>query len=358
MRTSYKESPIFLDRNENQYGPSPACYEILRNSDNLLGSYSRDFSRGIKSILSERLSSDYGIDEDKILLGYGSEDLLKQVVQCYVNKGDKIMIPSCSWWYYKKIADEAGGMNIQYPIIENEDSFCYDIDKMVAIYDEHKPKLVLISSPNNPTGNRLENGELDFVLEKMKDTVVVLDEAYLFFDQHFNTNPSELTKRYPNIVITRTFSKYYSLAGIRTGFAFIGDNHENFSLLSARYLGFNRLSEMIALAALDSAEYYSGMRKKISADMEMLYSGLNQLPGFKAYKSYANFILVKIPYGIKESLKSYLTDRNMIIKFMNEDGLDSHIRITLGTHSQNSLLLKMVNTFMKKEIRHELVERV
>jgi histidinol-phosphate aminotransferase len=359
MTTISKESTIYLDRNENQYGPAPACFEVLHNAnDDILNIYSRDFSRGIKSILSERLAHDFGTDEKRILLGYGSEDILKQAVQCYINKGDKIMIPSCSWWYYKKIADEAEGINIQYPIVEGAGTFNYDIEGMINAYKEHNPKLVLISSPNNPTGNRLEVDQLQFVLEKMKDTVVVLDEAYLLFDEKYRTDPVALVNKYPNLLIIRTFSKYYALAGIRTGFAFLGENLEKISLMSARYLGFNRLSEKIAIAALDSPGYYSSIGKKMAADMKMLFNGLSELPDFYPYRSYANFILVKIPSEIKGSLKRYLTERNMIIKFMDEDGLNEHVRITLGTHAQNCALLKLIKTFMHQELKHELVQGV
>jgi histidinol-phosphate aminotransferase len=84
----------------------------------------------------------------------------------------------------------------------------------------------------------------------------------------------------------------------------------------------------------------------MAADMEMLYNEMNKLPGFQAYRSYANFILVKIPPEIKEPLQKYLIKNNMIIKFMNEDGLNNHIRITLGTHKQNCRLLKLVKSFM------------
>jgi histidinol-phosphate aminotransferase len=342
-----KKSVTYLDRNENQYGPSPACFKALQKANGTtLNIYSRDFTKGIKSLLSERLAHDFGIEEQRILLGYGSEDILKQSVQCYINKDDKIMIPSCSWWYYKKIAEEAEGMNIQYPIIEGDGTFMYDIEGMLKVYEEHKPKLVLISSPNNPTGNRLGAEQLDHVLGKMKDTVVVLDEAYSLFDKTYDADPVGLVKKYPNLIIIRTFSKYYALAGIRTGFAFLGDNHERFSLLSARYLGFNRLSEKIAVAALDSHEYYNSVRKKMNADMEMLFNELNRLPGFKAYKSFTNFILVKIPLEIKDQLNKYLTERDMIVKFMNEDGLYNHIRITIGTHSQNCHLLKLIKSFL------------
>jgi histidinol-phosphate aminotransferase len=268
------------------------------------------------------------------------------------------MIPSCSWWYYKKIADEAEGLNIQYPIVEGENTYYYDVEGMIKVYEEQKPKLVLISSPNNPTGNRLETEQLNFVLGKMKNTVVVLDEAYLLFDDKFRTDPVGLVKKYPNLIIIRTFSKYYALAGIRTGFAFLGDNHERISLLSARYLGFNRLSEKIAIAALDSPEYYNSIGKKMAADMEMLYNEFNQWPGFTAYRSFANFILVKIPPEIKDSLNKYLTERNIVVKFMNEDGLNRHIRITIGTHAQNCMLLELMQTFMSKEIKYELVQGV
>jgi histidinol-phosphate aminotransferase len=345
-----KKRVIFLDRNENQYGPAPACYRVLRRSNkSTLKDYSRDFTRGVISILSERLAKDYGIDEKKILIGYGSEDILKESVQCYINKGDKIMIPSYSWWYYKKIADEAEGVNIQYPIVEGEDTFSYDVEGMLKIYEEQKPKLVLISSPNNPTGNRLEIDQLHYVLGKIKDSVVVLDEAYSMFDSKYNTNPVELIQKYPNVIIIRTFSKYYGLAGIRTGYAFLGANHERLSLLSARYLGFNRLSEKLAIAALDSPEYYIRIRNKMSADREMLFKELNKFPGFRAYRSYANFMLVKIPGEIKDSLKKYLTEKDIIVKFMNEDGLDRHIRITLGTHLQNRRLIMLIKSFMKEK---------
>lgn len=359
MTTINKKCTIYLDRNENQYGPAPQCLKVLQKSnEELLNIYSRDFTRGIKSILSERIAKDFGTDEEKILLGYGSEDILKQVVQCYINKGDKIMIPSRSWWYYKKIADESEGINVHYPILEGHDSFYYDIDRMIEVYKEQKPKLVLISSPNNPTGNRLELDQLNFVLHQMKDSVVVLDEAYSGFDEKYKTDPVDLVGKFPNLLIIRTFSKYYALAGIRTGFAFPGANLDKFLLMNARYLGFNRVSEKIAIAALDSSDYYATLGRKMNEDKEMLLRELNQYTGFQAFRSYANFILVKIPPEIKSSLNKHLIEGNIIVKFMNEDGLDSHIRITLGTHTQNSMLLKLIQTFMQKAIKHEMVQGV
>lgn len=340
---------LYLDRNENQYGPSPACLKELVTTDiKELSDYSRDFMMGFKSRLSDRLATEYGVNEKNVILGYGAEDLLKQAVHCYVHEGDKIMIPSYSWWYYKKIADEIEGIKVEYPIMEGKDTFYYDIDGMFKVYHKDKPKLVLISSPNNPTGNRLEQDQLNQVLEVMRDTVVVLDEAYSLFFNGDNTHLKELIAKFPNLLIIRTFSKYHALAGLRIGFALIGENHVRFSLFSSRYLGFNCLSERVAIAALDSEKYYKEVSKKMTADMEMYFHEFNTIPGFKAFKSYANFILVRIPAEIKDKLQNFLTERDIIVKFMAEEELNNHIRITIGRQEQNRLLMDLIKSFLKE----------
>ena len=340
---------LYLDRNENQYGPSPACIKELVTTDiKELSDYSRHFMMGYKSCLSERLANDYGVNEKNVILGYGGEDLLKQAVHCYIHKGDKILIPSYSWWYYKKIADEVEGIKIEYPIVEGKDTFYYDIPEMLKVYQMHNPKLVLISSPNNPTGNRLDPVQLNQVLEVMKDTVVVLDEAYSLFFNGDDTYLKKLIDKFPNLLIIRTFSKYHALAGLRIGFALIGENHVRFSLFSSRFLGFNCLSERVAIAALDSKKYYSEICKKMAADMEMYFNEFNKIPGFKAFRSFANFILVEIPVEIKDKLKNFLKNRGVIIKFMEEDGLNKHIRITIGTQEQNKLLMGLIKDCLKE----------
>ncbi|MCU0409074.1 MAG: histidinol-phosphate aminotransferase family protein [Bacteroidales bacterium] len=342
-------SIVWLDRNENQYGPSPECLKVLADSGTiLLSDYSRDYLNGIKSPLSARLAADYGLSESNVILGYGGEDLLKQAIHCYVHEGGRIMIPSHSWWYYKKISDEVGGIKVEYPIVEGSDCFSYDLARMEEIYHESRPSLVLISSPNNPTGNRLEAGELEHLLGIMTGSVVVLDEAYSLFFNGSAANVTDLVRRFPNLIVIRTFSKYYGLAGLRIGYALTGGSHDRFALFSARYLGFNRLSEQVALAALDSKEYYGDVCRKMTSDLDMLFNEFSAMPGFRPFRSYANFILVEIPLSIKADLKQYLSSRNMIIKFMDEESLNSHIRVTIGTQEQNRLLVSMIKTFLKE----------
>jgi len=148
-------------------------------------------------------------------------------------------------------------------------------------------------------------------------------------------------------LLTRT-SGAKPLAGIRIGFALMGTNLARFSKFSARYLGYNRLSERIAIAALDSDDYYSEMRLKMLSDIDMFYNELNELPGFQAYKSLANFILVEIPEPIKVPLKNHLLAKSLVVKFMDEDNLRSHIRISIGTQEENRMLMDAIKEFVNQ----------
>ena len=338
---------IYLDRNENNYGPAPKCFEVLKNVDlTHLSYYTRAHEKGFKSILVERLSSDLNVSRDQILLGYGAEDLLKQAVQCFLSEGKKIMIPSYSWWYYKELASEANGSNAEYPIKEGKDTFYYDVEKMLEMYAAEKPEVVLISSPNNPTGNSLDNNDLYRILDRMKDTVVILDQAYLSYNNPLNIE--QIIQDNPNVIVIRTFSKYYALAGMRIGYAVVGKNLAALSTLMNRYLGYHRISESIALAALDSESYYADIYDKMKEDKDLYFNELSKIPGFQPYKSDANFMLVKIPKEIMGDLKTFMTQKGLIIKFMNEEVLNSHLRITIGTQQENRMVIKAIREFFNK----------
>jgi len=335
---------IFLDRNENNYGPAPKCMEVLRAFDpKVLSSYTKAYTRGVKSSLSERLANDFKVEEKQVLLGYGAEDILKQVVQCYLGAGEKLMIPSYSWWYYKEIANEVNGENLEYPLVIGEDGYYYDLPKMLELIENEGPKLVFVSSPNNPTGNSISQVDLYSLLQKLPNTIVVLDEAYWYHSESKQT--IKLISEFPNLVVIRTFSKYYALAGLRIGYALVGSGLDRLIKLSNRYLGYNSITEEIALAALDSPEYYIDIAEKMNADRQMYYTELGKIPEFTVYKSDANFILIKMPKDMMKPLKENLTQKGLIIKFMNEPELNSHLRITLGTQEQNKRVVVAIKEF-------------
>jgi histidinol-phosphate aminotransferase len=331
---------VLLDRNENQYGPAPACYKVLHDANlEQLSLYSRAYAAGKKSELSDRLSRDLGIPERQILLSYGSEDMLKQVVHCYLHPGETILLPRQSWWYYQAVAKEVFGKEAHYPMHERNGRFEYDLDEIVTLYRQHRPQVILIASPNNPTGNSIPADTLNAIVEQCKDSVIVLDEAYAGFNGTWNNHLRTLVATRKRIVILRTFSKYFALAGLRIGYACVGEELDQLISYSARYLGYNQLSEKIALAALDDASYYVDIADKMKADKQMYLQEFRTIEGFLPFPSDANFILVRYPRSRKQILKAGLQERGIVVKFLEDPGLEDCIRITVGTQEQNARVM-------------------
>jgi histidinol-phosphate aminotransferase len=346
MADQNEKELVFLDRNENNYGPAPKCYEALKNIDfSRLSWYTRMFEKNAKGELSLRLAKEYNLPEKNLVIGYGGEDLLKSIIHCYLKKGETLLIPSFSWWYYKSIASEVGGNTAEYPLYAGEESYHYNIEGMIKVYRELKPKIVFISSPNNPTGNSLTPEQLYQILDEMKDAIVVLDEAYAMFKTTDKAYVKKIVEQYPKAAIIRTFSKYYALAGVRIGFALIGKELDHFELLTSKYLGYDRINEQVAIAALDSMPYYEKITAQMNQDKKMFYDEFCKLPGFKPYRSDANFILVDMEKSKMTAMDEFLKKKGFVIKFLNEKVLNSQVRITIGTHEQNIELIDAIKEF-------------
>ena len=314
----------YLDRNEFNYAPSQEVVEALKNFDiNKLCFYTRIYDEGKKSILSVYLSESYGIDEPQVLLGYGGEDILKQAVHYFLTQEDgnkTMLIPKFSWWYYKSIADEVDGHTLQYPLYEDGNTFKYDFAAMKEMVQRENPKVLLIASPNNPTGNGLTPAELDALLAELPVTTIVLvDEAYASFVSTDTDYIKMLVDKYPNLIISRNFGKY-----------------------SNKYLGYNRISEDIAIAALKSDAHYRNIARLMNESRACFEAEIGTLPGFKVYESVANFVLIKYPIVLKERLQKAFADEGYKVKFMNEPDINTHLRITLGRPEQNRIVIDTI----------------
>lgn len=341
----------YLDRNESQYGPSPKCYDYLKTVGiEDLAWYSRDFARGVKSKLSERIAKDFGFKESQIIISYGSEDILKQIIHRYLARGEKVLIPKEAWWYYKKVAYEVGGFNVEYPMkkgkLDGVDSYLYDVDKMIKIYERERPRIVVIASPNNPTGNMITKEDLGKFLDVCRGAIVMIDEAYWGFGSTDNSYIKPYIDEFPNLIICRTFSKYFALAGTRIAFSFAGNNLEELKGYTTKYLGYNLVSESLALIALDDMEYYEKVTKLMQEDKDYFYKEFSKLEGFTPYKSFSNFMLVDMPKDIRKELDKFLKERNLLIKFLDEEAFKTETRITLGTREQNQYLIESIKEFI------------
>ena len=328
----------YLDRNEFNFEPSQKVVDAIKSFDpKTLCFYTRIYDQGKKSVVTVRLSEIYGIPEEQVLLAYGGEDILKNSIHYYLMKGDnkKILIPEFSWWYYNRVADECGGTFEMYPLHEADDTFAYDVEEVIEYTNRIHPRMLLLASPNNPTGNCLSPEEISRIMENIpSDTMVLIDEAYASFISTDTDYIAPLVNKYRNLIISRTLSKFYGLPGLRCGFGFIGQGHEQFISYINKYLGYNRFSEAVALAALDSDDYYRHVADEMNWGRELYKRELGNMPGFKVYKSVANFILIKYPIEIKEQLQEALADQSYKIKFMTDKGLESCVRITLGRREQ------------------------
>ncbi len=367
----------FLDRNEFNFEPSEKVVEAIRRFDpKELCFYTRIYDQGKKSVISVRLSEIYHVPEEQVLLTYGGEDMLKNAIHYFLSNyrpspqplpagrgvgtngaesdctppsqggdggGSVILIPEFSWWYYNRVASECGGTFEMYPLHEQDDTFAYDVDEVIEYTNRIHPRMLLLASPNNPTGNSLSPEEVGRIMESIpEDTMVLIDEAYASFISSDTDYIAPLVNTYSNLIISRTLSKFYGLPGLRCGFGFIGKGHEQFESYVNKYLGYNRFSEAVALAALDSDEHY----RRVADDMEwgrQLYKRcLGGLPGFKVYKSVANFILIKYPEAKKEALQQALASESYKIKFMADKGLESCVRITLGRKEQTQAVCDII----------------
>ena len=336
--------PVLLDRNENRYGPAAECLALLREiAPDLLFNYTRDFQKGVYSALSLKLAEMHGVPEKRIVLGYGCEDILKQAIHLWVRPGERVLIPSASWWYYRSIADEVGGETVEYPIVETPTAFVYDLERLARIQRDARARIVLIASPNNPTGNSFPPPRLAEVLEIFRDGVVVYDEAYYGFadeKDERDEGAAALARRHPNLLVLRTFSKLYALAGARIGYAVVGEGLDDFLKFSSRNLGYSRVSEKLALAALSNPGYYDRIRGRIVADRRRIIETLRGFPGVRAYDSDANFVLARFLEPLTATVKAELDRRGLIVKFLTEPAFLHCARITVGTSEETSSLIE------------------
>jgi histidinol-phosphate aminotransferase len=305
----------------------------------MLNSYPRQKPSTIVQILSEK----YDVDEKKIVLGNGSEDILKLAFQLYGANGKKMMLPYEGWSYFKSLCKEVHSEMIEYPVEELEDRWFYDINKILPIYKKVKPDLFMACCPNNPTGNSFTPEEVELFLKENPQTVVIWDQAYYGFTEYdLKDDVRRIIEKYPNVIVTRTFSKYYALAGVRIGFGFVGDGLNLLKAYNNRYLGFNRLAEEVAKAAMESEDYYSDKAEKQISDRDLYFNELSKIKGVKPFKSEATFFIAKMQPEQWSKLKVELPKRNIEIKFITDKEFPYYVRISLGTEEQNCLCIKSI----------------
>ena len=317
---------IFLDANENSFG-SPLPDSFNRYPDPLQLS------------VKEKLSKIKGVPEENIFLGNGSDEAIDLLYRIFCEPGrDNAMIFPPTYGMYEVCA-EMNDVRVKKVTLTKD--FQLDIAAIETAIDPFT-KLIFICSPNNPTGNSINRGDVEIILNNFEG-LVIIDEAYINYSRQKSFIP-ELTE-YPNLIVMQTLSKAWGLAGLRLGMAFASQPIIDLMNKVKYPYNINTATQLLALEALDNIEWVNEHIATTVTERERLKNELLNLAATElVYPSDANFLLVKV----KEARRIYdqLRDKGIIVRDRSKVVLcDDSLRITIGTPEENRLLIRELSKY-------------
>lgn len=325
-------TPIKLNQNENPFGfPADLKAEVWRRVSHM------DWERYPEFYLSEirqRLAEHAGVPEDCILVGNGSNELLQMTLLTVVGRGDHVIVPVPTFTLYKLQASVMGA-TVHTPLLPAENNFDLPVDAIIDTARTYNAKVIVVCTPNNPTGTAYNEAKIRQVIEGV-DGLVLLDEAYREFNRQ---DYSHLLREYDNVIIFRTFSKALAMAGLRVGYCLA--RPEMVAEISKVRLPYalNILSETATLVALEHPEPFRRSIETTLTERARVMEALSQMPGVHPYPSAANFILTKFDQGAETVFDYLLGDGILVRDVSHYPGLKGHVRLSIGTPAENEALL-------------------
>jgi histidinol-phosphate aminotransferase len=325
---------IKLASNENPLGVSPKSLKAIRK--NLLNINRYPDSQGF--LLKRKIAQYLKVQSANIVLGNGSDEIIDIIIKTFVEEDENIITADTTFLEYAIIASVNNRKVTTVPLRY----FKYDLEEIKRKINK-KTKLIFISNPNNPTGTYVTKYELeDFMVDLPEDLILVLDEAYdAFIDvDDFPKSLKYLKYQNKNVIVLKTFSKAYGLAGLRIGYAITDPELVSYMERVRQPFNVNLLAQVAACAALDDRDFLRKTRKVILEGKSYLYEALSKL-GIAYVPSVANFILLdagKDSIGVFRDMLKY----GVIIRDMKQYGLKNFIRVTIGTRKENERFIKVL----------------
>lgn len=323
-------SAIKLASNENPLGPSPRVAEAILAALPEIGRYPDGGGFDLRRVLAER----HGVELEAVTLGNGSNDVLDMVARVFLWPGVEAVFSEHAFAVYP-IATQAVGATAR---VAPARAFGHDLEALRERITE-RTRVVFIANPNNPTGTWLRRGELWVFIASLPETVmVVVDEAYTeYVDDPDYPDASRWIHEFPNLIVTRTFSKAYGLAGFRIGY---GVSHPQVAELLNRVrqpFNVNSLAQVAALAALEDRAHLQWVIETNRAGMGQLTSGFASL-GLESIPSAANFVTVNLARGSGPVYEALLR-KGCIARPVSNYGLPNHLRVSIGLADENDRFL-------------------
>ena len=324
------ESLVKLASNENPLGPSPKSIAAAKKALEQIHLYPDGNAFHLRNVLAEKLN----IDPEQLIFGNGSNEIIEFLAHALLKPGTNIVVSQFCFAIYPIVARLAGADCVTVPA----KNYGHNLPKMAAAITP-ETRIVFAANPNNPTGTLAPKPQLLELIENTpEDVLIVIDEAYY---EYLNepTNLLPLLKENPNLLIMRTFSKIYGLAGLRVGY---GIGHPPFvaALEKIRQpFNLNSVAQAAAIAAIEDAEHLIATRSNNSEGLNFLENNLKKL-GIKTVPSFANFILAEVGNGIEMFEK--LQKHGIITRPMDGYKLPEWIRISVGSTEENKRCIEMI----------------
>lgn len=335
----YLTEGIKLDANENTY---PVLEELRRHMSQWVSTMPINYYPDTDStLLRVALARHYEVESHNILCGVGSDQIIDCLFRSTLEVGDAILVPTPSFSMYKLTAQINHGIAIEVPL---NDDFSYNTAQIETAMLRYKPKLTILCNPNNPTGSIITIEEIE-KLAKHQIGLLVVDEAYAEFG---GESAISLIKKYPRLIVLRTFSKAFGLAGSRVGYALGHSNViEMINKVKPPY-NLNCFSQEAATWVIEHKDLFRPIIMQIIESKEDFIVYLNQI-GYKVYPSATNFIWAKGPYALDELLKN---EQIYVKRFLYKG--ESYYRISIGTKEEMKKVKSRLKQLLSKEGFYEV----
>jgi histidinol-phosphate aminotransferase len=327
-------SIVKLASNENPFGMPQSARDAMAEAAAELGRYPDANGFELKAALAKR----YDVPADWITLGNGSNDILEIVARAFVKAGESVVFSQYAFAIYALAAQGVGARGIAVPAR----AYGHDLDAMLAAIDADT-RLVFIANPNNPTGTFIPAAEIEAFLDKVPAHVaVVLDEAYNeYLESQHQFESAHWVRKYPNLIVSRTFSKAYGLAGLRVGFAIAQPPVTDLMNRVRQPFNVNSLAQAAAIAALNDKAFLQKGFENNRAGYAQLCAAFDEL-GLEYVPSFGNFVLVRV--GDEDSagarVNLALLEQGVIVRPVGAYGLPQWLRISIGLPQENAAFVE------------------
>ena len=331
---------IKLNTNENPYSPSEKVIEKIKsmNLEDLKLYPDPDVSE-LRKVIAEYFSKkiDERITKEQIFVGNGSDEVLALIFMTFFNKGDKVYYPDITYSFYPVYADLFDLKEVKIPLNEN---FEIEIEKYFGL-DGH----IIITNPNAPTSIALKLEEIEEIVKKNPNQLVVVDEAYVDFGAE---SAVKLVNKYDNVLVVQTFSKSRSFAGMRLGYAIGSENIiEGLNRLKFSFNSYtiDRISIEAGIESFKDDDYFIKINVKIIETREKTVKKLKEL-GFKVLNSSANFIFISHNKVFAGDLYKQLKDNGILVRYFAKDRIDNYLRVTIGTDEEMEIFIEKLEKLL------------